>query len=222
MAAVLSSGAVPPSRQATFREVPRHNAAPIRPVRTHIRPRSAVLRTFHHRLLFSAPSDVAASLLGLPGTSDQDVKAGTPSKRRAGLSTSATGSSGGFFDTRIPPPPEDPADKKPAAQPAAQPADTEATAKKPAGRLQQLLQPLSDPVANRRLLALCFAQTLCSVATLIHDTYLPVYLQDVLGMSNQKVSMPVVVDALELQMYFSWTSDVSESITRIRAASHLC
>ena len=31
------------------------------------------------------------------------------------------------------------------------------------------------------------AQALCSVATLIHDTYLPIYLQDVLGLSNTKV-----------------------------------
>lgn len=30
------------------------------------------------------------------------------------------------------------------------------------------------------------AQALCSVATLIHDTYLPIYLQDVLGLSNTK------------------------------------
>ena len=30
---------------------------------------------------------------------------------------------------------------------------------------------------------------LCSVATLIHDTYLPVYLQDQLGMSNSKVCL---------------------------------
>lgn len=104
------------------------------------------------------------------------------------MSISATASSGGFFDNRIPPPPEDPADEKAAEKAAKKPAP-EATAKKSAGRLQQLLQPLSDPVANSRLLALCFAQTLCSVATLIHDTYLPVYLQDVLGMSNQKVRL---------------------------------
>lgn len=41
---------------------------------------------------------------------------------------------------------------------------------------------------NNKLLALCGAGMLSSVATLIHDTYLPLYLQDVLGMSNTKVT----------------------------------
>jgi hypothetical protein len=36
--------------------------------------------------------------------------------------------------------------------------------------LKELATPFSDPVSNRRLLALCVAQALCSVATLIHDT----------------------------------------------------
>lgn len=49
------------------------------------------------------------------------------------------------------------------------------------------LRPFKDPTSNSRLLALCFAQALCSVATLIHDTYLPVYLSDVLKLSNTKV-----------------------------------
>jgi hypothetical protein len=38
---------------------------------------------------------------------------------------------------------------------------------------------------------------LSSIATLIHDTYLPVYLQDVLGLSNTRVSgcsIPEVAD----------------------------
>jgi biotin operon repressor len=30
-------------------------------------------------------------------------------------------------------------------------------------------------------------QMLCSLATLIHDSYLPVYIQDELGLSNTKV-----------------------------------
>ncbi len=30
-------------------------------------------------------------------------------------------------------------------------------------------------------------QTLCSIATLIHDSYLPVYAQDVLGLSNTSI-----------------------------------
>ncbi len=50
-----------------------------------------------------------------------------------------------------------------------------------------LLHPFSDPAVNAKLIALCVAQALCSVATLIHDTYLPIYLQDVLGLSNTKV-----------------------------------
>jgi hypothetical protein len=36
--------------------------------------------------------------------------------------------------------------------------------------LKQLATPFSDPLANSRLVALCVAQMLCSVATLIHDT----------------------------------------------------
>ncbi|KAK9866106.1 hypothetical protein WJX84_003968 [Apatococcus fuscideae] len=68
-----------------------------------------------------------------------------------------------------------------------------------------LLTPLSDPVANKRLLALFFAQTLCSVATLIHDTYLPVYLQDVLGMSNQKIG--------NLQAIAQFLSNASKSLS---------
>lgn len=47
--------------------------------------------------------------------------------------------------------------------------------------INSLLHPFSDTAINAKLLALCLAQALCSVATLIHDTYLPIYLQDVLG-----------------------------------------
>lgn len=57
----------------------------------------------------------------------------------------------------------------------------------PKSRLRQMLSPFKEASANRRLLALCCAQALCSVATLIHDTYLPLYLQDVLGLSNTRV-----------------------------------
>lgn len=46
---------------------------------------------------------------------------------------------------------------------------------------------LQDPACNSKLLALCGAGMLSSIATLIHDTYLPVYLQDVLGLSNTRV-----------------------------------
>ena len=60
-------------------------------------------------------------------------------------------------------------------------------AEPPKSRLRQMLSPFKEASANRRLLALCSAQALCSVATLIHDTYLPLYLQDVLGLSNTRV-----------------------------------
>ncbi|RMZ55697.1 hypothetical protein APUTEX25_005738 [Auxenochlorella protothecoides] len=50
-----------------------------------------------------------------------------------------------------------------------------------------MFSPFTDPEANKRLIALCTAQMLCSVATLIHDTYLPVYLSEVLHLSNSKV-----------------------------------
>ena len=49
------------------------------------------------------------------------------------------------------------------SEPASQPSQ--------AGGLRALLNPLSDPACNARLVALCSAQALCSVATLIHDTY---------------------------------------------------
>jgi hypothetical protein len=59
---------------------------------------------------------------------------------------------------------------------------------------ESLFRPFKDPTANSRLLALCFAQALCSVATLIHDTYLPVYLSDVLKLSNTKVMTVLLRD----------------------------
>eukprot|EP00210_Caulerpa_lentillifera_P003227 g3082.t1 len=45
----------------------------------------------------------------------------------------------------------------------------------------------TDPVCNRKLFALAAGQMLCSIATLIHDTYLPVYMQDVLQLTNTKI-----------------------------------
>lgn len=53
-----------------------------------------------------------------------------------------------------------------------------------------------DPACNAKLQALCVAGSLSSVATLIHDTYLPLYLQDVLGLSNTKVSTPAIASAI--------------------------
>lgn len=49
------------------------------------------------------------------------------------------------------------------------PAKTGFVADRLAG-LKALATPFSDPVSNGRLVALCLAQMLCSVATLIHDT----------------------------------------------------
>ena len=54
--------------------------------------------------------------------------------------------------------------------------------------INALLNPFSDKAINAKLISLCLAQALCSVATLIHDTYLPIYLQDVLGLTNTKVN----------------------------------
>lgn len=50
-----------------------------------------------------------------------------------------------------------------------------------------IFQPFSDPLANSKMLALAIGQMLCTVATFIHDSYLPVYLQDHLGLSNTKI-----------------------------------
>lgn len=50
-----------------------------------------------------------------------------------------------------------------------------------------ILQVYSDPTCNRKFLALTVGQTLASIATLIHDSYLPIYVQDVLGLSNTKI-----------------------------------
>jgi len=47
----------------------------------------------------------------------------------------------------------------------------------------------NDPACNQKLLALAIGQMLCSIATLMHDSYLPVYVQDELGLSNTKVSI---------------------------------
>ena len=50
-----------------------------------------------------------------------------------------------------------------------------------------LFSVFSDPACNRKLFALATGQMLCSIATFIHDTYLPVYMQDVLKLSNTKI-----------------------------------
>jgi hypothetical protein len=53
--------------------------------------------------------------------------------------------------------------------------------------MASILHVFSDPRCNSKLLALAIGQMLCSVATLIHDSYLPIYVQDELGLSNTKV-----------------------------------
>jgi len=65
-------------------------------------------------------------------------------------------------------------------------AGSSSSAEKPSA-LKALLTPFSDKAANAKLLALCGAGALSSVATLIHDTYLAIYLSEVLGLSNTKV-----------------------------------
>eukprot|EP00798_Chlamydomonas_sp_ICE-L_P027969 gene27969-8851_t len=55
-----------------------------------------------------------------------------------------------------------------------------------AERLTLLTKCYSDPKANSKFLVLVVGQALCSIATLIHESYLPVYAQDVLGLSNTK------------------------------------
>ncbi|KAL6764319.1 MFS general substrate transporter [Haematococcus lacustris] len=50
-----------------------------------------------------------------------------------------------------------------------------------------LFNVFSDEAANSKLIALAVGQMLCSVATLIHDSYLPVYVQDELGLSSTKI-----------------------------------
>ncbi|KAF5831752.1 hypothetical protein DUNSADRAFT_12622 [Dunaliella salina] len=62
-----------------------------------------------------------------------------------------------------------------------------AAAPSPLEKLTSLFKPLSDPALNNKLLALAVGQMLCSLATLIHDSYLPVYIQDELGLSNTKI-----------------------------------
>lgn len=55
------------------------------------------------------------------------------------------------------------------------------------GSALNVFRVFRDPACNRKLLALAIGQLLCSVATLIHDSYLPVYVQDELGLSNTQI-----------------------------------
>ena len=76
-------------------------------------------------------------------------------------------------------------------------------------KLKALVTPFNDPQANKKMLSLATAQMLCSVATLIHDTYLPVYMSDVLGMSNSKIG--------NLQAIAQFLSKASGSVSGIFA-----
>ena len=49
------------------------------------------------------------------------------------------------------------------------------------------LKAFNDTNSNNKLYALATGQMLCSVGTLIHDSYLPLYMRDVLGLSNMKI-----------------------------------
>jgi hypothetical protein len=49
------------------------------------------------------------------------------------------------------------------------------------------LKAFNDPKSNLKLYALATGQMLCSIGTLIHDSYLPLYMKDVLGLSNMKI-----------------------------------
>lgn len=73
---------------------------------------------------------------------------------------------------------------------AAQPASPNEAPKveSPVAKFKALFSPFSEPSTNKKLLALCGAQALSSVATLIHDTYLPLYLSEELKLSNTKAS----------------------------------
>eukprot|EP01024_Parvocaulis_polyphysoides_P018035 TRINITY_DN1795_c1_g1_i2.p1 TRINITY_DN1795_c1_g1~~TRINITY_DN1795_c1_g1_i2.p1 ORF type:complete len:530 (-),score=60.01 TRINITY_DN1795_c1_g1_i2:501-2090(-) len=54
-------------------------------------------------------------------------------------------------------------------------------------KISHVFQPLSDPDSNRKVVALAVGGMLCSVATLIHDCYLPIYMKDVLQLNNTKI-----------------------------------
>ncbi|CAK0785495.1 hypothetical protein CVIRNUC_008704 [Coccomyxa viridis] len=91
------------------------------------------------------------------------------------------------------------------ASDAGQPEQAKGWLAKQSESFNSLLHPFSDKAINAKLLALCLAQALCSVATLIHDTYLPIYLQDVLGLSNSKIG--------NLQALAQFLSNASKSLS---------
>lgn len=56
-----------------------------------------------------------------------------------------------------------------------------------ASALSAALNVFSDPKCNSKMVALAVGQLLCSIATLMHDAYLPVYVHDVMGLTNTQV-----------------------------------
>ncbi|GIL69179.1 hypothetical protein Vretimale_12677 [Volvox reticuliferus] len=57
----------------------------------------------------------------------------------------------------------------------------------PVGRFLSIFNVFSDERCNSKLLALAIGQMLCSIATLIHDSYLPIYVHEELGLSTTKI-----------------------------------
>ena len=58
-------------------------------------------------------------------------------------------------------------------------------------KIRDFFCPFHDGSANSRFMALALGGMLCSIATLIHDSYLPVFMRDELGMSNSVCHIPV-------------------------------
>lgn len=75
----------------------------------------------------------------------------------------------------------------------------------PVAKFKALFSPFSEAGTNKKLLALCGAQALSSVATLIHDTYLPLYLSEELKLSNTKIG--------NLQAMAQFLSNASKSLS---------
>jgi hypothetical protein len=62
--------------------------------------------------------------------------------------------------------------------------------------IKDILCPFHDASANARFLALALGGMLCSIATLIHDSYLPIFMRDELGMSNSVRSHSMLVPSM--------------------------
>ena len=94
----------------------------------------------------------------------------------------------------------------------------------PPNALKALFTPFSDKAANAKLLALCAAGALSSVATLIHDTYLPIYLSEVLGLSNTKVRTSIPLSCNQQQsLYFRGAQLLRSRITLLLPCTpHAC